>query len=207
MLSIWYDFISSPMRPFTFLSLSFFFFFYKFKSNSTVLQCYLTLNVWDFCFQSPGKYLQFAHPQMGLPLQKIHRQSSNDRGQQRSAFLALRHQWSKVLSRWGPVFPLLWHCRSLYSSCSPYSTESLNRRDGIQRGPTSTTCTGVSALENNQRPGGSSRSFHNSGSKRILILLIFESEIVMHHSWSEALAILWMDSAILIYTCIFSLSC
>ena len=191
------------MRQFTFLS----FFLNKFKAIATVWQCYLTLNVWDFCFQSPGKYLQFAHPQMGLPLQKIHRQSSNDSGQQRSAFLALRHQWSKVLSRWGPVFPLLWCCRSLYSSCSPYSTESLNRRDGIQRGPTSTTCTGVSALENNQWPGGSSRSFHNSGSKRILILLIFESEIVMHHSWSEALAILWMDSAILIYTCIFSLSC
>ena len=196
-----------PQWDSSLFSLSLFFFFYKFKAIATVWQCYLTLNVWDFCFQSPGKYLQFAHPQMGLPLQKIHRQSSNDRGQQRSAFLALRHQWSKVLSRWGPVFPLLWRCRSLYSSCSPYSTESLNRRDGIQRGPTSTTCTGVSALENNQWPGGSSRSFHNSGSKRILILLIFESEIVMHHSWSEALAILWMDSAILIYTCIFSLSC
>lgn len=42
---------------------------------------------------------------------------------------------------------------------------------------------------------------------RLLILLIFESEIVMHHSWSEALAILGMDSVILIYTCIFSLSC
>lgn len=204
MLSIWYDFISSPMRQFTFLSL---FFFYKFKAIATVWQCYLTLNVWDFCFQSPGKYLQFAHPQMGLPLQKIHRQSSNDSGRQCSAFRALRHQWGKVLSRWGPVFPLLWHCRSLYSSCAPYSTEYLNRRGGIQRGPTSTTCTGLSALENNQRPGGSSRSFHNSGSKRILILLIFESEIVMNHSWSEALAILRTDSVILIYTCIFSLSC
>lgn len=25
------------------------------------------------CFQSPGKHLQFARPQMGLPFQKIHR--------------------------------------------------------------------------------------------------------------------------------------
>lgn len=80
---------------------------------------------------------------------------------------------------------------SLQQVCS-LAQKALNRSDGIQqRGPTSTTCTGVSALENKQRPGGSSRSFHNSGSKaRILILLIVESEIVMHHFWSEALAIL-----------------
>lgn len=152
--------------------------------------------------------MQFAHPQMGLPLQNTQKQSSKDSGRQS----AQQHSWHWDISEAKPTQVGSCVPSALTLQVSLQQVCSLQHRvsqweDGIQKGHVQQLAqVWVPWKTNNGLEDLLEASIILAAKARILILLIVESEIVMHHFWSEALAILWMDYVILIYTCIFIFS-